>query len=164
MSSNMISRIIAAGTAHTNSTDEAVLASYTLAGYAFQPGKAYGFSALVQATATNSTDTLAIRIRLGPTTLTGTAMVTSAAVDVADADFYLVEGTLLARDVDSSSTVWGQGIGGFSTTGESAAVYANSITTLDLTVANLLELTADWSVASAGNSCRAERFEVFEIT
>lgn len=163
-SDNLLYRMTAAGTAHTNSTTETVLASYAFPAYAFQPGKVYHLHAAAIATATNSTDTLTVVVRLGPTTLTGTTIGTTGAVDVSDNNVVVVDLYLTVRDADSSSTVMVTGLAtilGAEGTVTARAVF-EQVTSLDWAVVQYLELTGDWSVASASDSCRADQFILTE--
>jgi hypothetical protein len=165
MGLHLVKAITAAGTAHTNSTDEAVVASYVFPANYFQDGKCIQMRCAVRATATNATDTLTIRIRFGPTTLTGTAVFTSAAIDAVDADICVMDVMATVRDADSSGTIV---FAGFASPPDATGTAVVSIapvpiTSLDFTAAQRLEVTADWSVASASNSCQAELFIVTEI-
>lgn len=156
--------LVAAGTALTNSTAETVLASYTIPAYAPQVGKRYRVRLAVVASSTNSTDTLRVRLRAGPTTLTGTVIVDGTAVDVANADLIYADVEVTVRSVGSSGAmVWG---GLFSITGAEGTATARSVyesTTPDLTAALRLEVTGTWSVASASNICAAQILSVDEI-
>ncbi len=155
----------AAGSALTNSTAETVLGSVTLPADFCQNGKVIKFSAVVQATATNSTDTLQVIARFGPTTLTGTAIATSDAIDVANADMCFVQGEITIRDADSSGTfVSAVHVTGPDASGVDATEAHHTVTSsVDFTAALLLEITGTWSVANAGNSCRLESLNVYEI-
>ncbi len=155
--------LLAAGTAHTDSTTEAVLASHVLPAYSLQAGKAYDIEAVVIATATNSTDTLTTNLRIGPTTLTGTVVGTSGAVDVADNDKVVIDITCVVRDADSSSVVLCSGlVTAAGAEGTATARVAYEPLALDSGVAQRIEVTADWSVASASNSCRADSLVIQE--
>lgn len=153
------------GTTHTNSTDEAVLKSFTFPANSFQVGKSYRFCAGVEIPSTNSTDTLVIKARLGGTTLTGTVLVQSATIDVADDDSAVVWGEFTVTAVGSAGTVESVGF----VAGPDAAAVATgsgqfvSVTSLDTTAALYLEITADWSVAHASNQCAGHYLMVDEI-
>lgn len=167
MSCRILALDTASGTAHTNSTDEAVLASYTIPAGGLAVGKILRFRAVINVTSTNSTDTLQLRCRLGGTTLTGTAFFTSNATDVADNDLAVIEGELVCRsDSDSESgTVIASAIGSDTDAAtEALGAHWASITSLDLTSDLYLEVTGDWSVAHADNSVQSEAFTVLEIT
>ncbi len=155
---------VAAGTAHTNSTTETAIASYTFPAGSLQAGKCYKWEAVVRATATDSTDTLALVAYFGGTTLT-TAVATLNATDVADNDVVFFQGTLQVRDADDSSTVVHLILTqNPAATGAGTLEYHHTITaSLDTTAALLLEIGADWSVAAAANSCQSELFNVYEV-
>lgn len=156
---SLIYALVAAGTAFTNSTDETVLASYDLPANHFQAGKVYHLHGAVIATSTNSTDTLTVNVRVGPTTLTGTIVCTSGAVDVANNDKVIVDLYLTVRNIGSASVVI---VTGYCSTagaeGTATMRVAFESLSLDSRVAQKIELTGDWSVASASNSCRADAF------
>jgi hypothetical protein len=161
MSQRLVSVLTAAGTAHAASTAEAVLASVSLPANFFQAGQVCRLRAAVLATATVSTDTLTVVVRVGGTTLTGTVCASSGAVDVADNDVVIVDLQFTVRSVGTAGVVI---VDGFCTAagaeGTVTARAAYQSLAPDTTAALLVELTADWSTTSA-NSCRAESF-VFE--
>lgn len=166
----LIARIVAAGTALTNSTTETVLASYALATSQPLPanfwtvGKQIKIRALVRATATNSTDTLQVRVRMGPTTITGTVIFDSTAVDAADNDVTYVDLTVTCRTVGTSGVLEVMGGGSIEGVAGTATVRARraAVTSYDTTIDQRIEVTGTWSVASASNSCQAESFEIYE--
>ena len=155
--------LLAAGTALTNSTTETVLGSYEIPANGLQAGKVYTMSGAVVATATNSTDTLRIRVRVGPTTLTGTVVADSGAVDVANGDVVAWTLTATVRNTGSTSVVI---VSGFCTApgaeGTATARVAFESLSLDSAAAQKIEATGLWSVANAGNSCRCDSFIVAE--
>jgi hypothetical protein len=161
----LINALNAAGTALTNSTAETVLTSYTVPAYGFQNGKVLKIRGSVRCTAQNSTDTLTVRVRVGPTTLTGTALFTSAATDEAVSDICVFDLELQARDADSSGTLVACGFGSPPDATGTAVVSIAPVptTSVDFTAALRIEVTGQWSVASASNSCQAESFTVYEI-
>ena len=155
--------LLAAGTALTNSTTETVLGSYEIPANGLQAGKVYTMSGAIVATATNSTDTLRIRVRVGPTTLTGTVVADSGAVDVANGDVVAWSLTATVRNTGSASVVI---VSGFCTApgaeGTATARVAFESLSLDSAAAQKIEATGVWSVANAGNSCRCDSFIVAE--
>jgi hypothetical protein len=160
----LLSAITADGATHTNSTDEAVLASYSFPANSWQAGKVYKFDAAVECPSTHASDTLTLRVRIGGTTLTGTAMFTSNATDVADGDIAVISGTLVVRDADSSSTVAYMIAGSDSdAASEVMGAHAGTVASLDATAPILLEVTGDWSAANAANQVNALAFNVYEI-
>lgn len=160
----LISVLTAAGTALTASSSETVLAASSLKAYALQPGKVYRVRAAVIATATNSTDTLTVRLRVGPTTLVGTVVGSSGAVDVANSDVAIVDVEMVVRDADSSSVVLCHGI--VSTLGAEGTATARAAfesLALDSAAEQLIEITGQWSSTSAGNSCRCDALTITEL-
>ncbi len=150
---------VAAGTAHTNSTDEAVLGSFSIPANTIKQGTVVKVRYQGIATATNAADTLTIVLKCGPTTLTGQALVTHAATDVADNDIFEGEFTLVGRAAPAAAAAC-VGVGSFSGMGAAGtptrrAAYLGS-TNFATNGALLMEVTADWSAANAGNSCRLD--------
>lgn len=160
---NVLNVATAAGTAHTNSTDETAVATYSFPANAMQKAKVYGFECLVRATATNSTDTLTGKLTIVDSVGTYTVLTTSA-VDVANGNYYSIRGTLTVRDTPSTtSAVQASVVYSDPGANGTAVKAAYSSLSLDTTAAMTLNVTADWSVANAGNSCQAEVFNVWEI-
>lgn len=150
----------AAGTAHTNSTTETAVASYTFGPGDLESGSVVEWECVVRATATNSTDTLTLVAYFGGTTLT-TAIATLNAVDVADNDLVVFKGTITVRDADASGTYVASTLTqNPAATGAGTLEFHNTIESVDFTGSLLLEVGADWSVASASNSCQTETFNV----
>jgi len=155
--------LTAAGTALSNSTDETVLASTSLAPYSIQPGKVYHVRAAVIATATNSTDTLTVRLRVGSVALTGTVVGSSGAVDVANSDVVTLQVEFVVRDADSSSVVLAHGaVSAPGAEGTATLRVAFESLALDNAVTQHIAITGQWSAASASNSCRCDALTVLE--
>lgn len=113
------------------------------------------------ATATNSTDTLAIKAYIGG--LTGTLLWTHAATDVADNNVFQGEYELIVRTIGSSGTMVGCGWGKSVPAAEGTATFKDDIlasTAIDTTAAQVIGVSATWSVASASNSCRLDFLRV----
>jgi hypothetical protein len=153
------------GTAHTNTTDETVLASVTIPANSIRNGGVVRVSFMAICTATNSTDTATIRLRIGGTTLTGTAVLTGAAVDVANSSFVTGYFELHCRETPNSAAScvgWGWLSNfGTSSTGVAPVPQALAATDFATDAAILVEVTNDWSVASGSNSARAESLAVW---
>lgn len=152
----------AASTAHSNTTTEAIFdTNYTIPANMLRAGSLLKMRWQGIAIATNSTDTLTIVARIGG--LTGTALFTHAATDVADNNVFQGEYELIIRTVGASGTMVGCGWGKSVPAAEGTATFKDDIlasTTIDTTVAQQVGVTADWSVANAGNSCRLDFFKV----
>jgi hypothetical protein len=157
----ILALLLAAGTALSNSTTETVLASYTLPAYGLQRGQVIQVDADVIAPATNSTDTLTVRMRVGPTTLTGTIVGTSGAVDVANNDVVDIDVDCTVRSTGTAGVVVCAGtVTALGAEGTATARVAFEELTLNTALAQRIEVTGVWSVASASNSCRADAFSV----
>lgn len=162
--SRLLAASVAAGDTLTNSTTETVLGSHTFAADFFDAGKVIEFEAFVSIPSTNSTDELTLRARFGGTTLTGTAFIASAGVDVVNDDVGLIRGTLVCRDAGESVEVLGYGDVALDAGGSIANAVADGevMSAVDTTAALLLEITGQWSVANASNQCALEGLVVRE--
>jgi uncharacterized protein YuzE len=152
-----VAAITAAGTAHTGSTTEAVLASTSLPASTIKAGTVVRVRGLAKVTEDTGATTLTMRLRFGTTTLTGTALITSTATDTADNNVFPFEFTLCGRAAPGAAAA----VVGFGTFAEPAAP-GGAMLSAELAATNfatngalLLELTADWSAADA-NSVQAE--------
>lgn len=154
----------AAGSALSNTTAETVMASHTLPAYSAQVGKRYKVRGAVRATATNSTDTLQPRLRMGTVTLTGTVLADGTAVDAANDNLWAFELEGVVRAIGASGVIAWSGeasiVGAEGTVTERAAF---EIDGTDLNADNFIQITGQWSVANAGNSAQVEYFTIDEI-
>lgn len=155
----------ATGTALTNSASETVLGSYTIPANTLGAGSTLHVRALVAVTANNGATTLTVRLRLGPTTLTGTALVSSAATDTAANDICLIDyrlNSLAAAGASVScrgSGFWqepGAAGGAFKTAVLGTAGAGSAFATNG---ALLCEVTGQWNAADS-NSCQLEQLIV----
>lgn len=147
---------IANSAALTNDGTETVLAGKTIRGADLQIGDILRVKAVVVATATNAADTLDVTVRLG-----GTDIVATGAVDPANDDVFQVESDIVIRAVGAGGAVQGYGKSAAGA-GGTATFRARNLTNTAINLAGDVELdvTGDWSVANAGNSCRLEGFTV----
>lgn len=154
----------AAGTALSNSNTETVLGSFSIPANAIGKGTVVRIRFQGIATLGNSTDTLTVRLRFGTTTLTGTALITTSAVDVTNGGGDIFTGffELTSRAAaGAAAAIIGSGLysdpaavgGAFKT------AYLGS-TNFATNGALLVEVTGQWSVANAGNSCRLDQLNV----
>lgn len=156
----------AASTAISNTTTETVFDKYaTLPANYLQPGSLIRIRYQGIATATNSTDTLAVKLYIhSAATLTaGTTLISHAATDVANNDVFSGEYELLVRTIGSSGTMVGSGTYKSVPAAEGTMTIKDDIlasTTIDTTVAQYIGLTGTWSVASASNSVRLDFIRV----
>ena len=148
---------VAASAEHENTTDEALFdQTYTIPADSLEAGQRIriGFQGIV--TDNNSTDTLQIKLYIGG--LSGTALITLAATDVADNDVFSGEMTLHIRTTGASGTFVGHGWSSDFTSASSEAVVREYIaeTAINTTIAQVIGVGADWSVAHADNECRLD--------
>lgn len=155
--------LTAAGTALTNTTTETSLASVTIPANSLDSGSIIKVRFQGIATATNSTDTLTVKLYIGTAGIGGTALISMAATDVANNDVFQGEYELVIRTTGSSGTMVGCGTFKSIPAAEGTMTIKDDIlasTTIDTTVNQVIMLAGTWSVANAGNSCRADLFNV----
>jgi len=153
-----------ADTTSTSTTDEEALGSYTIPADTLKANSVLRVRFGIFVTNANSTDTLTVRLRLGPTTLTGTAIFTGTATDATANDIMYGDFTLIARAAPGASAACSAyGIANLveAATGAAAPLIhrmapTNFATNGDL----LLEVTSDWSVAHGNNDATCEFMEV----
>jgi len=150
------------GTEHENTTTEGSIARKIFVANELSPGKVYHFGATVEVVDNNSTDTLTLAVRFGSssTVTSNTAVATSAAVDVADADQAVISGWIevhsTTRAVIAIMMSEADAIGTISMKSHKAVL------TIAADTAYYLDVTADWSVAHADNEVAADSFYVSE--
>lgn len=156
----MLFAAVVASTAVTNTTVETAFdQSVTLAANALRAGDVIRIIAQGIATATNSTDTLTVKLYIG-----GTVIVATAALDVANNDLFTVSCDLVVRTDGAGGTIVAFGSSFIGTPGTaSSKPYALASTAIDTTAAQLIKATATWSVANAGDSCRLDVLNVERI-
>jgi hypothetical protein len=155
--------LLAAGTVHSNSTDEAVLGSYEFPRGFWQAGKVVRGRALVRTTSSNATDTLTVYLRFGAVALTGTAVVTTGAVDQANGDGCVIDFEFVCRDADDSSEIVATAYAPDpDADGIAVKSYFELLTGVDTEASTYLAVTADWSVAHADNDVYLESLTIYE--
>lgn len=153
-----------ASAAISNTTTETPFSTnYSIPANTLQVGSKIRIRYQAIATATNSTDTLAIKLYLATDitagAIVGTALISHAATDVADNNVVQGEFELIIRTVGASGTVVGCGTYKSVPAAEGTMTIKDDIlasTAIDTTVAQIAAVTATWSVASASNSCRLD--------
>lgn len=159
--SGQIGTIVASGTPLTNSIVETVLASVAVPANRLIRGSRVRISYKAKVTADAGATTLTVRLRMGATTLTGTILATTSAVNTSANWITCGEFMMTSRGAPSAATA----IEGWGFHQEPAAVGGAFITdSLDATnfATNgilFIELTGQWSAADA-NSVQAEDFHV----
>jgi len=151
----------AASSAVTNTTTETAFdVSASLPANTLKAGDVLRIKFQGIATATNSTDTLAINLKVGSVTV-----LALAAVDVANSDIFEGEMDVVVRTIGAPGTIVAHGqapvIGAAGTATCRPRFLASS--TLDTTAAVAITVTATWSVANAGNSCRLDILSVERV-
>lgn len=147
----------AASTAVTATDQETAFdKSYTIPAGALRVGDVIRIRAQVIATATNSTDTLNVKLKIGTTTLAATG-----AVDVANDDVAVVDVTLVVRTIGATGTFIAFGHAGLGVAGTATQknVFLGS-TAIDTTAAQAVTVSATWSSTDAGNSCRLDALTI----
>ena len=154
----VVYRNVAAGTAHTNSTTETLLGSYSIPADTLKAGSVIKVRYQGIATATNGTDTLLVKLYIGG--LSGTALLTGTATDVANDNIFAGEATIVIRTAGASGTLVAVGthtdVPAASGTATQGITEITASTTVDTTAAQVIGVGADWSAASASNSCRLD--------
>lgn len=155
----IIVQLVAAGTSLTASTTETLLApSGVIPASAMAAGKRYRFRGYARVTAQAGATTTIVRVRIGPTTLTGTAVAGSTAVDAVVGMVYMVEGVIECRT--SGQVV--QGSHNVLAAEGGAMLGFQEILSLTTTVANRVEFTAEHS-ANDATAVEAESWVFEEI-
>lgn len=136
---------------HENTTDEAIFdKSYTLPANFLKAGDVLHIVGQVTVNDNNSTDTLTLTLRIGG--LSGTAVIATAAVDVADADVGFIDCYVAIRTIGAAGTFVATGTQGLGVPGTvTAKPFTKGSTAIDTTTAQVIAISADWSVAHADN-------------
>jgi hypothetical protein len=142
-----VSNVITNTVAETAFNKTAVFAPNTL-----KVGDFIHILAHVLCPATNSTDTLLLKLKIGATVLVATA-----AVDVANADIGLIDFVLCIRTVGAGGTFIGVGTQALGTPGTVTSKPVNlASTAIDTTASQTISVTATWSVANAGDQAELD--------
>jgi hypothetical protein len=154
----VVYRNVAASTAHASSTTETLLdASYSIPANTLKAGTVVKIRFQGIATATVAAETLTVKLYIGG--LTGTALLTGTATDVANDAIFAGEFTLIVRTAGASGTFVGYGTHTEVPAASGTAVHdvteIKASTTIDTTAAQVVGVGVDWSGASA-NSCRLD--------
>jgi predicted RecA/RadA family phage recombinase len=153
---DLIKAAVAAGTALTASSTKTILDSVGIPANALKAGDVIRVRAQVIATATNSTDTLAVTLDFG-----GAVIATTGAVDVANNDIGWVDFDIVVRTAGASGTMVAAGVVALGVPGTvTAKPKSMASTALDTTVANTVAINGTWSTTDVGNSCRLDVLNV----
>lgn len=153
------------GSSLTGTTSETVLKSKSIPANTLASGRRLRVWFLVRVTADAGATTLTVRLRLGPTTLTGTALIASTAVDTS-ADHICCGWFTLTAQAAAGATAACRGFGSFQQPGAAGGNMVSAVLGTGGVGANfatngalLLELTGQWSAADA-NACLATDWDV----
>lgn len=154
---------VAASTAITASSTETAFStgSYTLKKGTLEPGSIIRVRFQGIATSTNSTDTLQIKLYIGG--LSGTAILTGTATDVADNAAFWGEANIVIRTIGATGTLVASGMHSIVPAATNVAVPVYTLTastTVDTTADQAVTVSGKWSSTNAGNSCRLDMFTV----
>jgi predicted RecA/RadA family phage recombinase len=152
---------VVASSAVTNTTAETAFdKSHTIPANTLQAGDVLKIRGQVIAPATNSTDTLTLKLKIG-----ATVIVATAAVDVANNDIGYFDATVVVRTNGAGGTIVAAGEQALGTPGTVTGKPFNlASTAIDTTVDQLISVTATWSVANAGDSCRLDLLTVERLS
>ncbi len=152
----------ASGTTHTNTTDETVLGTFTIKANSIKANTIVKVRYSVTTPSTNAADTYTVRLRLGPSTLTGTALITTAATDVVNNDVSVGDFQLVGRAAPGA-TAECVGCGMYSNFAATGAGAGGAMLTAYLAETNfatngdlLCEVTGDWSAANAADQAHLD--------
>lgn len=108
------------------------------------------------ATATNSSDTLTVKLKNGTNVIANTG-----AVDVANSDIFYIDVDFVIRTAATNGTAVSAGIQALGTPGTVTAKPCNlASSTINTQTVNDFTVTATWNTNNAGNSCRLDIFDV----
>ena len=148
---------VAASTAiSATSSETAFDNAHSIPANSLRPGDVIRVRAQLVATATNSTDTLDMQLRLGTTDILATG-----AVDVANGDIGYIDADIVVRTIGASGTMVAAGITALGVPGTvTGKPKFMASTTLDTTAAISVNVSVTWSSTNAGNSCRLDIMDV----
>lgn len=156
MASLLYEATAASAAVTTTASETAFDKSYTIPANFLRVGDVIHVVAQVIATATNSTDTLTLKLKIG-----STVIVATAAVDVANNDIGYIEADLVIRSIGASGTFVATGVQGLGVPGTvTAKPFLLASTAIDTTATQALTVSATWSTNNAGNSCRLDVLSV----
>lgn len=160
----LFGNLVAAGTALSNTVTETSLGAVAIPANSLKVGDVIRIRFQGIATATNSTDTLTVKLYIGG--LSGTALIAEAATDVADNNVFTGEYELVIRTIGATGTVVGVGTYKSVPAAEGTMTVKDDIlasTTIDTTAAQSVSVSGTWSVASSSNSCRLDILNVSRV-
>lgn len=152
------------GTEVENTTTEGSLARYVFAANELSAGKVFRGTCAAVVNDNNSTDTLTLGLRFGSSATPGsnTAIATSGAVDVADADQGICSWEIHVQSTTRAVAI--TKIQAPDAAGTGAIIQKATVLTIAPDTPYYLDFTALWSVAHADNEVAAATFTVSELS
>jgi len=152
---------VAASAAVSNTTTETAFdKSHTIKANTFKVGDVLRVRAQVIATATNGTDTLNLKLKIGSTVIAATG-----AIDVANNDIGYIDALIVVRTIGASGTMVATGVQGLGAEGTvTAKPFKLASAALDTTADQTITVSATWSVASSSDSCRLDVLAVERLS
>lgn len=143
---------VADSAAVTNTTTETAFDKTAIIhGSALAAGDVLHVRARVHVSSTNSTDTLTLKLYLGTEEICSTG-----AVDVANDDIGLIDAMIVVRTTGATAKVSASGFTLLDAAATLSTKFRKDEATEDLSAATTIAVKAEWSVASASNSCLLE--------
>ena len=157
-SGGVVYRAVAAGSAHTSTTTEALIGSFSIPANTLVVGSVIEVEYQGIATAATNTDTLTIKLYIGG--LSGTALLTGTGTDIAANAIFSGKCTVVLRTIGTSGTFVAHGhhtdVPAASGTATIGIAEITASTAIDTTAAQVVGVGADWSTTDVNNSCRLD--------
>lgn len=160
----LVNVAVAASSAHTSTTTEALFSTgqYSIPANTLVAGSVIEVEYQGIATAATNTDTLTVKLYLGG--LSGTAILTGTATDIAANAIFSGKATIVVRTAGTSGTFVAHGhhtdVPAASGTATIGIAEITASTTINTEAAQVIGVGADWSTADVNNSCRLDIFNV----
>jgi hypothetical protein len=157
-SGGIVYRQMAAGTAHTSTTTEALIGSYSIPANTLVAGSVVEVEYQGIATASTNSDTLTVKLYIGG--LSGTALLTGTATDTAANNIFSGKCTIVVRTAGTSGTFVAHGhhtdVPAASGTATIGIAEITASTAINTETAQVIGVGADWSTTDINNSCRLD--------
>jgi len=160
--SHLWHRMLTASNAITNTTTETAFSN----GAVIFPANVMSAGTVLRVraqgivTAAAGADTLIVRARLGAVGGAAAVAAATAPVDVSVNDAFVLDFTITIRTAGAAGTFVAGGSVGIGTPATNAMRANFAASAIDTTTLRALTLTAQWSAAAAGDSCRLDLFTV----
>lgn len=154
----VVYRTVADGTAHTSSTTETAIGSYSIDANTLAAGTIVEVEYMGIATAATNTDTLLVKLYIGG--VGGTAVLTGTATDIAANAIFSGKATIQIRTAGTSGTFVAHGhhtdVPAASGTATIGIAERTASTAINTETAQVIAVGADWSTSDVNNSCKLE--------